>query len=118
MQRLAPRRQQLHRLADAVRLVDAEFGPMPLDRVVREAEWQDRRFAVIDTGGLGFMDGGGTAGGLAAPLRGAAGVLSGGGGGSMSALYLSQARARARRGRLACPPGGFRPVFRGEIGCQ
>ena len=33
------------------------------DRVVREAEWQDRRFAVIDTGGLGFLDGGGTAGG-------------------------------------------------------
>jgi GTP-binding protein len=33
------------------------------DRVVREAEWHERRFTVIDTGGLGFMDGGGTAGG-------------------------------------------------------
>jgi GTP-binding protein len=33
------------------------------DRVQREAEYNDRRYELIDTGGLGFMDGGGDGGG-------------------------------------------------------
>lgn len=33
------------------------------DRVQREAEFQGQRYELIDTGGLGFMDGGGQAGG-------------------------------------------------------
>lgn len=33
------------------------------DRVQREAEFHGERYEVIDTGGLGFMDGGGTGGG-------------------------------------------------------
>lgn len=41
------------------------------DRVAREAEFRGRRYELIDTGGLGFMDGGGNAGGdpFAAAIR-------------------------------------------------